>query len=128
MVLRKLSRQTLADQAVDSLLEYIEESSLKPGDILPSEALLTTKLGVSRPVIREALKALAGRNVVEIVNGKGAIIKPIGSGDLRSFFKRAVGFDPKAIRELLECRQGLEVQAAQIAAKSRTEDDVNQLR
>src|SRR5438105_3245476 len=101
MVLRKLSRQTLADQAIGSLLAYIEESNLKPGDTLPSEALLTSKLGVSRPVIREALKALTGRNVIEIINGKGAVIKPIGSDDLSSFFKRAVGFDPNAVRELL---------------------------
>lgn len=127
MVLRKLSRQTLAEQAVESLQGYIEETSLQPGDALPSEAALATRLGVSRPVIREALKALVGRNVIEIVNGKGAIIKPMGSRDLNPFFRRAVNFDKHAIRELLEVRQGLEVQAARIAASLRTDEEIAEL-
>lgn len=126
-VLHKLSRQTLAEQAVESLQGYIEETSLQPGDVLPSEAILAARLGVSRPVIREALKALVGRSVIEIVNGKGAIIKPVGSGDLSPFFRRAVNFDHNAVRELLEVRQGLEVQAARIAASLRTDDEIVQL-
>ena len=127
MALRKLSRQTLADLAIESLLDYIDEGSLQPGDVLPSEAILAAKLGVSRPVIREALKALGGRNVIEVVNGKGAIIKPIGSDDISPFFRRAVGFDKKAIRELLQVRQGLEVQAASLAASLRTDDEFQQI-
>jgi DNA-binding FadR family transcriptional regulator len=127
MALRKLSRQTLADLAIESLLDYIDESNLQPGDVLPSEAILAAKLGVSRPVIREALKALGGRNVIEVVNGKGAIVKPIGSDDISPFFRRAVGFDKKAIRELLQVRQGLEVQAARLAATGRTDDELAEL-
>jgi GntR family transcriptional repressor for pyruvate dehydrogenase complex len=127
MALRKLSRQTLADLAIESLLDYIDEGSLRPGDVLPSEAILAARLGVSRPVIREALKALGGRNVIEVVNGKGAIVKPIGSDDLSPFFRRAVGFDKKAIRELLQVRQGLEVQSARLAASLRTDDELEQL-
>jgi DNA-binding FadR family transcriptional regulator len=127
MALRKLSRQTLADLAVESLLDYIDESSLQPGDVLPSEAILAAKLGVSRPVIREALKALGGRNVIEVVNGKGAIVKPIGSDDLSPFFRRAIGFDKNAVRELLQVRQGLEVQSARLAASLRTDDELARL-
>lgn len=127
MVLRKLSRQTLTDQAVDSLSLYIQENELKPGDMLPSETVLANHFGVSRPVIREALKALEGRNVIEIINGRGAAVKPLESGDLHTFFSRAVHFDPEAIRELLEVRQGLEVQAARIAARHRSDEDVAEL-
>ena len=127
MVLQKLSRQTLADQAADSLEKYIEETQLIPGDILPSEAVLTTMLGVSRPVVREALKALVGRNIIQIVNGKGAIVKPLGSDDLSTFFKRAVGFDRNAIRELLEVRRGLEVEAVRLAAQKRLPEEIDQL-
>lgn len=127
MVLQKLSRQTLADQAAGSLEKYIEQSQLTPGDVLPSEAVLTTMLGVSRPVVREALKALVGRNMIQIINGKGAIVKPLGSDDLSTFFKRAVGFDKNAIRELLEVRRGLEVEAVRLAAEKRIPEDIQLL-
>ncbi len=127
MELRKLSRQTLTDQAVDSLLDYIRQNELKPGDMLPSETVLANHFGVSRPVIREALKSLEGRNMIEIINGRGAAVKPLESEDLHGFFSRAVHFDQEAIRELLEVRQGLEVQAARIAAMRRTDDDIAEL-
>ncbi|MBI5670328.1 MAG: FadR family transcriptional regulator [Chloroflexi bacterium] len=127
MALQRLSRQTLADQAADSLEKYIEESQLSPGDVLPSEAVLTSMLGVSRPVVREALKALVGRSIIQIVNGKGAIVKPLDSDDLSTFFKRAVGFDKNAVRELLEVRRGLEVEMARLAAQRRTDEDAAQL-
>ncbi len=127
MALQRLSRQTLADQAADSLAKYIEESRLTPGAVLPSEAILTSMLGVSRPVVREALKALVGRGIIQIVNGKGAIVKPLDSDDLSAFFKRAVSFDKKAVRELLEVRRGLEVEMARLAALRRTDEDAAHL-
>ena len=127
MVLGKLSRDTLTDQAIKSLTAYIRENELKPGDMLPAETVLTTQLGVSRPVIREALKALEGRNVIEIINGRGAMIKALDSKDLHEFFDRAYHFDEKTILDLLEVRQGLEVQATRIAARYHTAEEAAEL-
>lgn len=127
MTLQELTRYTLADQAAESILAYIYEHELKPGEILPSAAVLASQLGVSRPVIREALKTLEGQNTIEIINGKGAVIRPVGSQDLNTFFQRALGFDRKAIGELLEVRQGLEVQAARLTAQRRTEEDLEMM-
>jgi GntR family transcriptional regulator, transcriptional repressor for pyruvate dehydrogenase complex len=127
MNFQELTRQTLADQAADSIRNYIVTHELKPGAMLPAAGVLATQLGVSRSVIREALKALVGQNTIEIINGKGAVIKPVDSQDLDTFFQRALGFDHKAIRELLEVRQGIEVQAARLAAQRRTEQDLEAL-
>ncbi|MFN8561257.1 MAG: FadR/GntR family transcriptional regulator [Anaerolineae bacterium] len=127
MSLQELSRQTLADQAAESILAFIYERELKPGEALPSAAVLAAQLGVSRPVIREALKTLEGQNTIEIINGKGAIIRPVGSQDLNTFFQRALGFDRRAIGELLEVRQGLEMQAARLTAQRRTPEDLDAL-
>lgn len=127
MTFQELSRQTLADQAVESIVRYIRTHELKPGAMLPPAGTLAAQLGVSRSVIREALKALVGQNTIEIINGKGAIIKPLGSQDLNTFFRRALGFDSHAIHELLEVRQGLEVQAARLAAQRRTPQDLDNL-
>jgi DNA-binding FadR family transcriptional regulator len=127
MVFQELNRHTLADQAADSIRNYIVTHELRPGAMLPPANILATQLGVSRSVIREALKALVGQNTIEIINGKGAMVKAVDSQDLTTFFQRALGFDHKAIRELLEVRQGLEVQSARLAALHRTEQDLEQL-
>lgn len=123
-MLLKLSRGTLADQVAERLLEYISTQGLKPDDLLPSEASLAASFGVSRPVVREALKNLEGKGVVEIINGKGALIRPIDSDPLRRFFLRVTQLDQSSILELMEVRRGLEVQAASLAAQRRSPNDL----
>ncbi len=120
----KITRGTLADQVAERLLEYIEDQHLHPGDLLPSETSLVSSFGVSRPVIREALKNLEGKGIIEIVNGKGALIRPVDSDPLRLFFKRAMQMESGAMLELMEVRKGLEVQSAVLAAQRRNEKDL----
>src|SRR5512143_1516024 len=123
-MLPKITRGTLADQVTDRLLEYIEAQHLKPGDLLPSETSLVASFGVSRPVIREALKSLSGKGIIEIVNGKGALIRPVDSDPLRLFFRRAMQMEYGTLLELMEVRRGLEIQAALLAAQRRNEKDL----
>ncbi len=120
----KITRGTLADQVAERLLEYIEGQRLHPGDLLPSETALVSSFGVSRPVIREALKNLEGKGIIEIVNGKGALIRPIDCDPLRQFFKRAMQMESGTMLELMEVRKGLEVQSAILAAQRRNEKDL----
>lgn len=126
-MLPKLSRQTLTEQAVLELMQFIRSNNLKPGDMLPSETQLADSFGVSRPVIREALKSLAGRQVIQIINGKGAVIRPIDSDPLRGYFQKAVQFEPEVIIQLLEVRKGIEVQSARLAAERRSLEELSQL-
>ena len=127
-MLPKITRGTLAAQVADRLLEYVEAQHLKPGDLLPSETSLVASFGVSRPVIREALKSLAGKGIIEIVNGKGALIRPIDSDPLRLFFRRAMQMEYGTLRELMEVRKGLEVQSAILAAQHRDPQDLEGIR
>jgi len=124
----KVTRGTLADQVTKCLLEFIDSHNLKPGDLLPSESSLAANFEVSRPVIREALKNLEGKGFIEIVNGKGSLVKPIDSNPLRIFFERAVQMEHGTILELMEIRKGLEVQAAMLAAQRRDENDLEAIR
>jgi DNA-binding FadR family transcriptional regulator len=127
-MLPKITRGTLAEQVTDRLMEYIDQQHLKPGELLPSETSLAGSFGVSRPVVREALKNLEGRGVIEIVNGKGALIRPIDSDPLRLFFERAMQMERGSLLEMMEVRKGLEVQAAALAASRRTEKDLAEMR
>jgi DNA-binding FadR family transcriptional regulator len=126
-MLTKLSRETLAEQAARNLMAFIEAQDLKPGKLLPPETKLAADLGVSRPIIREALKSLEGKGVIEVVSGKGAVVKALDSQSLQLFFERAMQIESEAIIDLMELRRGIEVQSAMLAAQRRTPDEVAQL-
>lgn len=124
---RRLVYQSLGEQAVDALTDYIAEEGLEPGQHLPGEGALAEQFGVSRPVIREALKTLAGMGVVEIAKGKSPVVLPITSEPLLVYFNRAVRMDRRTIVELVEVRRGIEIEAASIAAQRRSTADINEL-
>ena len=108
-------------------MAFIEAQDLKPGKVLPPETQLAANLGVSRPIIREALKSLAGKGIVEVVSGKGAVVKQLDGQLLQVFFRRATQIEREAIIDLMELRKGIEVQAAALAAQRRTPDELVQL-
>ena len=124
----KLVKKTLVEQAVEQVQGYILVQKLKPGDVLPSEMRFTEILGVSRPVVREALRTLAGRGVLTIANGRNAMVSPVSATMLIQFFERATQLNGVAVLELLEVRLGIEVQSATLAATRRTNTDVVALR
>lgn len=121
----KLNRATLAEQIAQALSEQIEQ--LQPGDALPSTAELARQFEVSRPVIREALKSLQGRGMIDISNGKSAIVKPITGDMLRAFFQRAIAQERETLLNLLEVRRGIEIQCALLAAERRTDAELAQM-
>lgn len=125
--MKKIKRTSLVDQVSAAILELIEEQNLAPNDKLPTTANLEELFGVSRPVIREALQNLEGQGVVQVIKGVGTIVKPINSDILQSFLHRAVALDNHSIKDILELRHGIEVQAASLAAERRTDQDVTAL-
>jgi DNA-binding FadR family transcriptional regulator len=122
-----LQRVTLAEQIETQLKYQIVSNELKPGDAIPSSFELAAQFGVSRTIVREALKSLQAKGLIDIANGKRATVKPISSGVLSDFFDRFSGTHQEAVIELLELRRGVEVQAAGMAAQRRTSEDMNEL-
>jgi DNA-binding FadR family transcriptional regulator len=123
----RLRRETLAEQVARALLDIIEEQGLKPGTALPSEARLTEEFGVSRHVVREALRSLEARGIITVANGKGATVRAFSDEVIRDYFRTAVRFQQQRLMELLEVRRGIEIQSAFLAAQRRTDDDLTQL-
>lgn len=124
MSLTKISRSTLTEQVVQSLMEYIYAQDLKPGDILPSETSLAGQLGVSRPVIREAIKIMVGQHIITVENGRGAVIQPVDDSVLDFYFQHAIRIETNSVLELAEIREALEVKSAALAAHNRSESDL----
>ena len=64
----------LADQAADLIVNYIVDNNLEAGAKLPNEFELAKAIGVGRSTIREAVKILVSRNVLEIRRGAGTFV------------------------------------------------------
>jgi DNA-binding FadR family transcriptional regulator len=71
-VFKRIAREPrLSDKVARRILEVIVSTPLRPGEALPSERQLGAEFGVSRTVIREALRSLAGKGVVDMTQGRG---------------------------------------------------------
>lgn len=121
--LRRLDNATLGDRASAALLDHIRTQQMQPGSSLPSEAKLTELLGVSRPVVREALRNLRGLGIIEIFNGRGAVVRELSPASLEVFFAHALQTIDNSLIELMELRTGLECEAAALAAERRSAAD-----
>ena len=125
--LRPVTRLSLPEQVARELLIFIDTQPVIPGQSLPSQSDLADRFAVSRPTVREALRSLAATGIVRIANGKKAVVQPLSDDPLRIFFERAIGIDASAVREVMELRRGIEVEAAMMAAQRRTGDDLIRL-
>jgi len=126
-LLEPLERDTLAEQAVRSLKRFIFAEALKAGAQLPSERELTEALGVSRNVVREALRTLVAEGYIEKDPGRGAFLKPFDPQRLKSELDEQLG-DLERARDLREIRAALEVGAMPFIIRRITAPELAQLR
>lgn len=67
-------KESLTRQAADRLEEMIRTREYKPGDKIPNEFELAASMNISRSTVREAIKQLAARNVLEVRRGCGTFV------------------------------------------------------
>jgi GntR family transcriptional regulator, transcriptional repressor for pyruvate dehydrogenase complex len=118
----------LSDKVADMMLETILSDRLKVGDRLPSERELGEQFGVSRTVIREAVRALVTKGVIDVRSGSGLRVAAVDANavsESMSLFLRGGTLDFEKVHEV---RTVLEVHLAGLAAERATADDVSQLR
>ncbi|AJE44022.1 FadR/GntR family transcriptional regulator [Streptomyces nodosus] len=101
------------------LRDAIERGDYAIGDKLPSEAELCRSLGVSRPVLREALRALGAMGLTVSKSGKGTFVVARTVEDPT--------FGDYAASDLLEVRRHVEIPVARYAARRRTPEDLDRL-
>lgn len=118
---------TLTSRVTWQLETMILENRLQPGDRLPSERDLAFEFGVSRTVVREAVRALVAKNLLEVRPGSGtAVRRPSMESVARSMtLLLRVGQHQVDYEKLHEVRRTLEVEIAGLAAERRTEEDLD---
>ena len=116
------TKKTLAEQTADRLAETIMNAEFKTGQQLPSEFQLAEKLDVGRGTIREAIKILISRHVVEIKRGTGTFVAE-RPGQVEDPLGLAYIKDKKKLSmDLYEMRLMIEPQIASLAAKRVTKE------
>lgn len=118
----------LPQRVADEVLKRILAEGLQPGDQLPSERELATQFRVSRTVIREGIRSLAGKGVVEVSAGRGIRVASVGMSAVQESIGLFLRSRPTLdYRNLHEVRATIEVEVAGLAAQRRRDDDLRLL-
>ncbi len=117
----------LADTVAAELEKRILEGSLKPGDRLAAERNLAQDLGVSRPSLREAIQKLVSKGFLSTRHGGGTFVTDRMEAHFADPWADLVKGHPVLHQDLLEFRQMLESEAAQLAADRATDADIRRL-
>lgn len=124
MALSPSTRPPLADEVTSKLRAMVHSGEWPLNQRIPSETELIAGLGVSRGTLREAIKALAHSGMLEVRRGDGTYVRATSeiSGAARRMYQ------DHTEQHILEVRLGLDTQAARLAARNATADDVTALR
>ena len=120
---------TLASRVTKKLENLIIANQLQPGDRLPSERELARQFGVSRTVIREAVRALVATSLLDVQSGSGTVVRnpttETVSKSVSLLLRR--GGVPVDYTKVSEVRRLLEIEIAGLAAARRNEEDLLKL-
>lgn len=118
-----IRRLPLTEQAAAAILAGIQSGEWPLGHKLPGETTLASVLGVGRSTIREAIRELAGRGVLESRQGSGVFVTALEPREDWDVVLRRAG-----IVTVIEARIAIETEAASLAAGRRTRSDIAAMR
>lgn len=127
--MKYLKSEKLFVQVFNEIKDYIVKNNLGANDKLPTEFELCEMLGVSRNIVREALKAMELMGVIKSIPGNGRIIQEFNMDFIFQYiFYFLVADDKNLIREILDIRKRLELSYMREAYHTLTDADIALLR
>ncbi len=125
-------RRNLCGQVLDDLGGRILAGEVKPGDPLPQEWSLCDQLGVSRTVVREAIKSLAAKGLVESRAKRGTVVRATRAWNFLDpevlVWQARADVDGQHLFHLTELRRTVEPAAARIAAERAPDEYLDLIR
>ncbi len=122
VVLHPVPSGSTVDAVLDQLQSQVSEGTWPVGGRIPGEVDLAAQLGVSRPAVREAIRALTHVGVLEVRRGYGTYVR--SSANPRPLLRRVAR---ATLRDVFEMQLAYDVQAARLAARRRTDADLVRL-
>lgn len=120
-----VDKKNYSDQIFNYLFNEIKEGRMKPGDKLPNERELSVRLGVSRPSLREALRAMTQLGLLNTRHGGGSYINYFDDAYLKSILQYMTVISDDLLIDLVQMRKTLEAEATGLAALNATEQDLD---
>lgn len=124
----RINRVAISDELIARFKDLIRRGVFVPGHKLPPERDLAEALAVSRPTLRQSMRALQIMGVIKARQGSGSYLADSAGEIMRVPVEFALAFKTVAKTDLFETRCTLEVKLAAMAAERRTADDLEAMR
>jgi GntR family transcriptional repressor for pyruvate dehydrogenase complex len=123
-----IERTILSQEIAKRILNFIHDGHIQPGEKLPPERELASLLGVSRPSVREALRALQLMNIIEVRPGDGTYVSSLEPEKLAQPLEQILRLlQDVSYIEVLETRRILESAIAELAAERISDESLQNL-
>ena len=122
-----IGRKAVSELVVQRVLNLIKNGQLDAGEKLPSERSLATMLDVSRPTVREALRALSILGVLEIRHGGGVFVTSLDASELLNPLDFFVSLNAQNMTALFDARIEYEPMIVALATPRFTDDELANL-
>jgi GntR family transcriptional regulator, transcriptional repressor for pyruvate dehydrogenase complex len=123
-----IQRMDVFREVVRRIEQHIEANHLQPGERLPSDRDLAAAFEVSRPIVRQALKALESLGRVSAQQGSGTYVQDAGHRVAVRELTRGIGFDRDLLAQTLPARIAIDVEVLRAAFERRTPETLASLR
>lgn len=123
-----IKQEAASDRVVSQLLAMVKARTLKPGDRLPCEREMAERFKVSRPTVREALRALVVLGVLKARHGSGIFVSALEATEILGPLSFFLTLQDVQVDQLYEARRLIEGEIAGLAARNATAGDVAELR
>lgn len=125
--IKLVERPDLVTHVTTGLRKHIVAGKLRPGSELPPEARLAESFGVSRTVIREAMRHLRSQGLVEVMRGRKPRVKAASSDASVDAIYLMLQRSEASLSHLLEVRRALESEIAALAAARATPEQLRSI-
>lgn len=115
------------EQVAEQIRKLVSDGKLRPGDLLPPERELATKLGVGRSSIRDAVRTLEVMGILEPRQGHGTVVRDLSTDALVVPLASMLVRKREMVQELLDVRRMIEPGLAARAARNATAEEVGQM-
>ncbi len=121
-----IERRKVYELIAEQLLSQISERRLQPGDVVPPERELTKLYRAGRSSVREALRMLESRGLIEPI-GNGSFVVAGYTNPLNNSLRLLMSLDEASMHDIYELRRIVECEAAALAAERRGAEHVERM-
>ncbi len=129
-IFHQLGSRTLLSKSVEQqIVQAIQDRKLTAGQKLPTEMEMCDQFGVSRTVMREALRMLSARGLVSVEKGRGIFVRDYTASDLVDPIRLylTLNYNRDHVLDVVHARLAIEPAVAELAARHRTAEDLKRL-